>query len=481
MARIALAPDVAALTGPFAEKVENRSLLLDKFIFHKSWPVEEDERGRLVKWDEASRWSFMRLADDGAAVLRKQVADLRRDAGGKNIEPANRDRKLAQAKIAEQLSQIAPPGKDIAELRAQHTRRFISLFQSAQDGRGTVIIGKLEGRLAINLADGLVQNANISLDRLFGLPFIAGSAVKGVSRHSALEALRQAQGAERARLFDLVLRIFGAADTDFEPARKGKPGNKDKPAGDFHDFLDLMPGRKAADRKGAIAFLPAWPTDTAKIVVDLTCVHTTLYYSGKKDRGRWETMPGEVASLSVEKPTINPFPVVEAGARFAFAIVLNGMDDDPALLTQAAGWLRTALTVHGIGAKTSAGYGWFSIDDSALTSITQAAQADAAALAKQAAEAAERAAREKAEADRLAALTPEAREAEALLLLNQEAFALLAKTLADKPEVQQRAFLHLLTTNKDKRDRWKTWKRNKPEIAATIEQVRNSLGAPPLP
>lgn len=478
MARIALAPDVAALTGPFAEKVENRSLLLDKFIFHKSWPVEEDERGRLVKWDEASRWSFMRLADDGAAVLRKQVADLRRDAGGKNIEPANRDRKLAQAKIAEQLSQIAPPGKDIAELRAQHTRRFISLFQSAQDGRGTVIIGKLGGRLAINLADGLVQNANISLDRLFGLPFIAGSAVKGVSRHSALEALRQAEGAQRARLFDLVLRIFGAADTDFEPARKGKPGSKDKPAGDFHAFLDLMPGRKAADRKGAIAFLPAWPTDTARIVVDLTNVHTPDYYGGNK---RENIRPGDLAGLANERPQPNSFPVVEAGARFAFAIVLNGMDDDPTLLTQAAEWLRTAITVHGIGAKTSAGYGWFSIDDSALTSITKAAQADAAALAKQAAEAAERAAREKAEAARLATLTPEAREAEALLLLNPEAFALLAKTLADKPESQQRAFLHLLSNNKDKRDRWKTWKKNKPEIAAIIEQVRTTLGAPPLP
>lgn len=476
MARIALTPDVAALVGDFAEKVENRSLLLDKFIFHKSWPVEQDERGKIVKWDDASRWSFMRLADDGASVLRRQATALR--DMGPNVTPENRQRRLAQAKIAEQLSQIAAPGKDIAELRAQHTRRFISLFQRAQGDRGTVMVGKLEGRLAINLADGLVQNANISLDRLFGLPCIAGSAVKGVTRHSALEALRLAQGAERARLFDLVLRIFGAADTDFEPLRKGKPGNKDKPAGDFHAYLDLMPGHKAADRKGAIAFLPAWPIDNTKIVVDLTNVHTPDYYGGNK---RENILPGDLSGLANENPRPNSFPVVEAGARFAFAIVLNGMDDDPGLLTQAAEWLRSALTVHGIGAKTSAGYGWFSMDDSALLSLTQAAAAEAAASARLAAEAADRAAREKSEADRLATLTPEAREAEALLLLPQEAFALFAKTLTDKSEAQQRAFLHLLTTHKEKRDRWKTWKKNKPEIAATIEQVRSTLGAPPLP
>jgi len=478
MARIALAPDVAALTGPFAEKVENRSLLLDKFVFHKSWPVEEDERGRIVKWDDASRWSFMRLADDGAAVLRKHVTDLRRDAGGKNIEPANRDRKLAQAKIAEQLSKIAPPGKDIADLRAKHTRRFISLFQSAQGNRGRVIVGKLEGRLAINLADGLVQNANISLDRLFGLPYIAGSAIKGVSRHSALETLRQTQGTERARLFDLVLRIFGAADTDFEPARKGKPGAKDKPAGDFHSFLDLMPEGEAADIKGAIAFLPAWPVDNAKIVVDLTNVHTPDYYGGSRKEN---LRPGDLVGLANERPQPNSFPVVEAGARFAFSIVLNGMDEDLSLLTQAAEWLKSALMIHGLGAKTSAGYGWFSIDETALSSLTQAAEADAAVLARQAAEAAAKAAQTRAQEERLSNLSPEAREAETLLLLTPEAFALYAKTLGEKSELQQRAFLHLITTNKDKRERWKTWKKNKPEIVATIEQVRTALGTPPLP
>ncbi|SKB01666.1 CRISPR type III-B/RAMP module RAMP protein Cmr6 [Prosthecobacter debontii] len=475
MPRIALAPDVTALIGPFADKVENRSLLLDKFIFHKSWPVEEDERGRTVKWDDASRWSFMRLADNGGAVLRAEVIKLRRDAEGRNIEPDNRERKLAQAKIAEQLSQISAPGKDIAELRARHTRRFLTLFQNGQSDRGAFLIGKLEGRLAINLADGLIQNANICLDRLLGLPYIPGAAVKGACRHAALEELRQAKGEDRARLFRLVLKIFGATEADFTPPRKAGGGKKEKPAGDLHAYLDLT---QPVDLKGAISFLPAWPTDTPQIVVDLTNVHTPAYYGGDK---REKIAPGDLAGLAKEAPRPNPFPVVEAGAHFAFSLVLNGMDDDAALLAQAVTWLRTALTVRGLGAKTSAGYGWFSLDDAALQAVKAAAQADADATAKQAAEIAANTARAQAEAERLTAMSPEEREMDALLRLNTEAFALFAKTLAEKTEIQQRAFLRLLIQNKEKRERWKTWKKNKPEIAKIIEEVRSQLGAPALP
>src|ERR1035441_9467749 len=62
MARIPMASDVAELIGSAAEKVENRSLLLDKFIFHKRWPLEADAQGREAKRDDASRWSFMRIA-----------------------------------------------------------------------------------------------------------------------------------------------------------------------------------------------------------------------------------------------------------------------------------------------------------------------------------------------------------------------------------------------------------------------------------
>jgi len=63
MVRIPIASDVAELIGTAAEKSRNRSLLLDKYSFHKRWPLEIDDQGREVKWDSASRWSFLRIAD----------------------------------------------------------------------------------------------------------------------------------------------------------------------------------------------------------------------------------------------------------------------------------------------------------------------------------------------------------------------------------------------------------------------------------
>ncbi|MCC6235634.1 MAG: hypothetical protein IT580_23560, partial [Verrucomicrobiales bacterium] len=88
---------------------------------------------------------------------------------------------------------------------------------------------------------------------------------------------------------------------------------------------------------------------------------------------------------------------------------------------------------------------------------------------------------ERKERSRLEGLTPEDRAMEAMLKLNDEAFALAAKTLGSRDEIEQRALLRLLGEHKDKRERWKTWKKKKPELAASLESLRQKLNAPPLP
>ncbi|MCB1244344.1 MAG: type III-B CRISPR module RAMP protein Cmr6 [Verrucomicrobiales bacterium] len=484
MASIAMTKDVALLVGTFAEGVENRSLLLDKFIFHKSWPVLEDERGGRVKWDDASRWSFIRLADDASTVLKTEASKLRRDAEGRNLGPANRERKLAQAGIAAQLARIAPPDPEISELRARHTRRFLALFQQ-QPERGTFLVGRLEGRLAINLAGGLVQNANLCLDRLLGVPHIPGSAVKGVCRHAALEELRASAGEVRRRLFSRILMVFGAAKSDFEPARKGK-GKADKPAGDFFPWLDLTPEGKPLDRKGAISFLPAWPIDAVRILVDLTNVHTPAYYGGDR---RAKIQAGSADGLASERPQVNPFPVVESGARFAFPVVLVRQESDPEILSATEHWLREALTVRGVGAKTGAGYGWFSVDEAAPAQIAASIKADeekaaeaASLLAEAEASRVEESDLARAEEERIAALSPEDRDMEALLGLSDQAFAEEVKKLSTASEVRQRACVRLLREQKAKRERWKMWCKNgKKDLIAPVLEVVATFGLPPLP
>jgi len=163
MARIPIVGDVVELIGAAAEKVENRSLLLDKFVFHKRWPPASDSRHREVKWDDASRWSFMRIAHGASHLLNGEANGKRRRAQGQDVEPDNKERLLAEAKVAEALAQVSWDTKELAAVRAKHTRRFLELFRSAYGERAAIAIGQLEGRLTINLADSLIQNAGICL------------------------------------------------------------------------------------------------------------------------------------------------------------------------------------------------------------------------------------------------------------------------------------------------------------------------------
>lgn len=399
MAQIPMTADVAEIIGPFAERVENRSLLLDKFVFHKSWPCSTNDRGEPVKWDDASRWSFMRIAEGSGSVLLVESNKKIGEAGGRNVDPEKAARLRQQAELAQKLSRVKWDDAEIALLRSRHTRRFVTQFRQTMGAKASVIIAQLEARLAINLSDSLIQNAGICLDRLFGLPYIPGSAIKGVCRHAALEQLGAAQGeAEKRRLFRLFMTIFGTSTEDFKKELSG-----------FARFIS----EEEYNQKGAVDFLPAYPVNQAKIAVDLTTVHYPEYYHS-----------GRTEDLSKEKPRPNPFPVVESGVRFAVCLVANGMDEAPETLQTAVAWMKTALTVRGVGAKTACGYGWFSIPESALQEMDEEERRDRETAeevlrqeaerkarkdreACEALEAAKRAAANQEAKQRLAAMTPE--------------------------------------------------------------------------
>lgn len=448
MPHLPITPDVAALVGSFAEEVENRSLLLDKFSFHKDWGMNG------VRAHDATRWSLLRISEQGAKALRAE-SQMRRDrAQGRNVDPEKAARLRQESDFADRMATSKVGIGDLGKLRASHTRRLVALFRSAFGPRSAVVIGQLEGRLAINLADSLIQNAGMCLDRTFGLPYIPGSAVKGVARAGALEELRAAASAEQARLFPLFRDIFGTADCDF--ARDGE----------LVDFQKYLPD-EALNRRGRISFLSAHPINEARVVVDLTNVHYPKYY---------QTGDPRHLGSGGETPQPNPFPVVERGARFAFCLVANRPEVPGEILAQARRWVEKALTERGLGAKTAAGYGWFSLQPGELE-----------ALLREERQSAEEAARRRP--PQLPGVTPPppppeppldpvARRAEEFLRLDQQAFAEVAKKLAAQDEAGQRAFLSLLQNHKDKKETWKNWRKKKPDTEKTVREVAAKLQIP---
>ena len=456
---IAMTRDVAALIGDLAERVENRSLLLDKFLFHKQWPIVLDEKGDSVKWDDASRWSLICLEEDAGSILNSEANEIERRNSGSQVSEENRQKGLREAEMARKLAKIHHDSADLASRRAEHTRRFLPLFLSAGKDRCAIIIGQNEGRLALNLSDGLIQNAGMSLDRLFGMPCIPGSAIKGVSRHAALNELKSATSTETAKaVFDDFRLVFGTSDADF-----------DENKGELRDYKAML-GERPVNHKGCVSFLPAYPVNHARVVVDLVNVHYPEYYK-----------TGDERKLGEEKPLPNYFPCVETGAQFAFCLMLTALGrDGENLLARAREWLEIAITVRGLGGKTAAGYGWFSLKPDVLARLMNEEETRREELGKKAQEQAEKVAAETAEKERMASLTPEARASEIIMSLDDQGFAAFAKSIAQKQEHEKRAFQRCLSS-KAKRERLRGWKKNKPELISELNAVFAALNLPPLP
>jgi len=220
---------------------------------------------------------------------------------------------------------------------------------------------KLGGRLIVDQAGGVLENAGLCLHPHFNAPCIPGSAVKGVARHAAWEAWNaETDAARKNELAEEIAQIFGY------------PTNDDK----LDEHLESLGWKDA--RSGSVCFMPAYPETTAKLVTDIVNCHHPKYYAGDEKYSD---------AADIESPIPNFFPAVESGAAFRFAVV--PVRGNAELAEKAKHWLVVALTENGAGAKTSAGYGWFDYDEAAEALAQQRREeaAKAAAEAKAVAEA----------------------------------------------------------------------------------------------
>lgn len=339
---IPLTKKVADLIGEFAEFVDNPGLRYDKFPYAKWW-------GEGRKVDDAGRWNVLRLSTGGPRVLRLEAAELRHKANGPNTNPDNARKFQENASLLDRLAQIPIPSASLNDVATDNTRRLLADLDRSYPGRVVSLTASLGGRLAINLAGGVIDNAGISLDRCFGLPLIPGIAVKGITRAWALWDIREEadETVKRAKLQKALL-IFGCG------AQELRGEGVFAWAADREVGSDAQHLFRATDFKGLASFLPAYPTDHVAIVADMVNPHYPNYYRKQ----------GSVPALDAEQPKPNFFPVVEKASNFGFAVVLNRAMPNTAitaqqLQAQLRKWLVGAITNNGLGAKTASGYGWF--------------------------------------------------------------------------------------------------------------------------
>lgn len=158
--------------------------------------------------------------------------------------------------------------------------------------------GTTFSRLSIGFGDTGPLDTGLTLHRLYGIPYLPASAVKGACR---------AWGQRAANAEDVFKRIFGDQSAS-----------------------------------GEVYFYDAYPENNL-FELDIINPHYGKYYESK----------GSVPPADYHSPIPILFLTVSPGVSFRFILACK----DRALLDQAKEWLSSAMAQSGIGAKKSLGYG----------------------------------------------------------------------------------------------------------------------------
>ncbi len=193
--------------------------------------------------------------------------------------------------------------KLIVQLRERQKQQLLLFVRS--DLELYCVDATVDWRLIVGLGSDHVQETNMTLHHVYGIPYIPGTAVKGVLRHWWLQE---------------------------------NYGNDEDKALCDESFLALFGSQK---QRGKVQFLDAYP-DAVRFAKDIMNPHYPEYYIGGKPPTDGQN-PVPINFLTVERTSF----------RFVF------LTRTPGLLDRLKERLERALEMKGIGAKTAVGYGYF--------------------------------------------------------------------------------------------------------------------------
>ena len=279
---------------------------------------------------------------DNFALHYRHFLRIERDGGKYKVNLQNSAQTLGKSSV-----------ELVEQLRDRHTEQ---LLQFALCGIKLYCVdATVDWRLIVGLGSEHVQETNMTLHHIYGIPYIPGSAVKGVLRHWWLQE-------------------------DFR-------NNEEKALKD-KNFLALFGSQ---EQRGEVQFLDAYP-ETVLFATDIMNPHYPNYYSGSEPPTDSQN-PVPINFLAVEKTTF----------RFAFLAKKQG------LLDKLKARFEDVLEMKGIGAKTAVGYGYFRDFEDQTDNILYLFNRQQEAKKEQ-----QQAEQKQREAERLASLSPVERLVEEL-------------------------------------------------------------------
>lgn len=208
----------------------------------------------------------------------------------------------------------------------------------------------VEWRIVVGLGGVHPYETSMVLHHVYGVPYIPGSALKGVTRHYALSrfAVECVSKGIRSDYYKCISYLD-------DMLSQGKCLDEFRDVVISHDisFEDLISIFGDTEEKGGICFLDAFPIGGIKLEIDIINPHYSEYYMNNKPPTDWQT-PVPVKFLTLGRESIFRFALCTRKARGTSV-------NTSTLLNKAVQLLKGAITSFGVGAKTSLGYGIFKL------------------------------------------------------------------------------------------------------------------------
>lgn len=235
-------------------------------------------------------------------------------------------------------------------------------------------LATLQWRMVIGLGSDHPQETSMTLHHIYGIPYIPGSALKGVTRHYRIWKIFEEifnepseKDLEQVSCLEKILENTDLTNKDeskrddrldkkeFEEKFKVKKKNDNqtieiRPSKELSDLLKREPAKivefkkifGTQKNKGEVIFFDAYPVEKINLKLDVMTPHYGPYYSEGEPPADYHN-PNPVKFLTVEK------------TKFRFYLASR----EGELLNTAKVWLSETLKENGIGAKTALGYGVF--------------------------------------------------------------------------------------------------------------------------
>jgi len=203
----------------------------------------------------------------------------------------------------------------------------------------------LSWRLIISLGASHPQETSMTLHHIYGIPYIPGSAIKGVTRHWAVLKFAEEMSKSGNIKFEIAIEKVSKA---LENGEKMDLKVEDL---EFNQLIEIFGTQK---QEGKVIFFDAYPVGEINLKIDVMNPHYSEYYSKGQPPTDWQN-PVPIKFLTVEKTKF----------KFYLASQVNDVHIKN-LLNKAKELLLEALKNYGIGAKTALGYGIFNQNEQRL-------------------------------------------------------------------------------------------------------------------